>query len=426
MKRWPKVALAVGALTLVGALLWALIAVPLLVRLPGSIDKTTTYQGTLTSTVDLASGQQLATPVNVPMTVTRHVRTVRGQTTRTNEVLAETITTKVGPQSTTEEHRYTIDRKHMRLRGGSNSWSYAPTNLVDRRGSYRLTFPIGTKRNAQYTVWSNELGTTVRANSDPTTTKIRGLKTVSVHGAGTGAVSPAYGQAIRARGIPTTISIAQIKGSLAILGFNPDQLVSDVTAAAGSAAGAAVQAGLNQRLPVQFSFVVRNTLSNVEPQTGEIVRTHVDQAIAASIDAHALATLKESLAPLATIPSVKQTMDILDVVAGAAAQPVISWTFDSTPASVQAAVQDARTHLRQLRIVRNGVPAGLVGLGVAFGLLGLFGLVRGRAARRDATADVVSADVRESAVTGEIDLRATPAPESTNAATEASGAKTVT
>jgi len=202
-------------------------------------------------------------------------------------------------------------------------------------------------------------------------TKVRGLSAVPLQATGDLPVSAAYRAGLAARGLPGTLTLDQIKGQLAVLGFNPEALVTAVTSADGAQAGASVRAGLSQPLPLAYSIRIDKGESAVEPDTGAVLETHAATTISTRIDPDALHAARDALTPLAGIPLVKRTMDVLDLVAVAPAQPVFTTRIDSTPASVAAAVKDARHYRTVLRVVRIWVPIGLVAIAALFASLGL-------------------------------------------------------
>ena len=90
-RRFPKASVAVAVGFVAIALLWSAVAVPVLVKYPTDLDVTPRYEGTFTLFVDPTTAAPLATPLQVPLEIERHIRSLGAESGSSRVVVEETI-----------------------------------------------------------------------------------------------------------------------------------------------------------------------------------------------------------------------------------------------------------------------------------------------------------------------------------------------
>jgi hypothetical protein len=78
------------------ALVWWTVAVPALVKYPTDLDVRPRYEGVFTLFVDPETAAPLATPVEVPLEIERHIRAVGDESGASPVVVEETISQRAG------------------------------------------------------------------------------------------------------------------------------------------------------------------------------------------------------------------------------------------------------------------------------------------------------------------------------------------
>ena len=224
MHRLPKVLIGCGAVLALATAAWRPLVVPQVVKLPGSIDRTYQYQGTFATHVDPATGATLATPVTVPLSIERHITTVPDSTTAHVTLLHETVTISMAGKTTTQESVYALNRRTMQNVADPRAWTYTPTNVTDRSGTYYLTLPMGLNSSGeQLKMWKPEAGASYGiASATPGTAVVGGTSVVNLSGtipAGL-AAAPYEVAALKAQGFPTQLSAAQVATTLAAAGID--------------------------------------------------------------------------------------------------------------------------------------------------------------------------------------------------------------
>jgi hypothetical protein len=160
-RRFPRVVLPIGAGFAALALLWTAFAVPALVKYPTDLDVVPRYEGTFTLFVDPTTAAPLAAPVEVPLQIERHIRSLGAQSGASRVVVEETITQRAGDfVDATQTNVYVMDRRTLQNVADDRAYAFDPSNVVDRAGAYRLNLPLHTSSDTPYPIYKNEIGTT--------------------------------------------------------------------------------------------------------------------------------------------------------------------------------------------------------------------------------------------------------------------------
>ena len=139
----------IGAALIISALLVELVAVPILTRLPASLDVTLHYTGTSSrlNTQAVQSGDSAHVFLtDVPTTIDRHIKAV--STTAHTAVVTDDTNLNVAGNPSTESHTYALDRKSLRTVPAPGG-----TAVDSSTGCLAVAFPLKPKANDSYTVY---------------------------------------------------------------------------------------------------------------------------------------------------------------------------------------------------------------------------------------------------------------------------------
>jgi hypothetical protein len=139
----------IGAALIISALLVELVAVPILTRLPGSLDVTLHYTGTssrLNAQAVHSGDSAHLFLTDVPTTIDRHIKAV--STTAHTAVVTDDTNLSVAGNTSSESHTYALDRKSLRTVPAPSSTAAEPST-----GCLAVAFPLKPKPNNSYTVY---------------------------------------------------------------------------------------------------------------------------------------------------------------------------------------------------------------------------------------------------------------------------------
>jgi len=139
----------IGAALIISALLTELVAVPILTRLPGSLDVTLHYAGTSSrlNAQAVQSGDSAHLFLqDAPTAIDRHIKAV--STTAHTAVVTDDTNLSVAGTTSSESHTYALDRKSLRA-------VPAPSGAAaeSSTGCLAVAFPLKPKANNSYTVY---------------------------------------------------------------------------------------------------------------------------------------------------------------------------------------------------------------------------------------------------------------------------------
>jgi len=359
------------------AVLWRPVAVPVLVRFPTDLDQATRYEGTFTLYVDQATGAPLGSPVRLPLEIERRIRTVPEESGARTVVVQELVRFRVAGTDQREIHQYVMDRRSMQNRDDPRSYSYAPANVVDRAGTYRVNLPLGIDRDGSYPIWENEPGAAFSMAGDPERARVErhGLSLVEMAEVfGDVPVAHRYRQELRRQGFPLTLDFVALTARLTAGGVD----VEAGLAALPETDRATVTDARSQRLPLRF-FRYNDGHALVEPRTGAIVDLLVsDEGISASVDLTALDGLRAALADRANVRAAAELAAALDDIEAELPTRVYHLHYGQTPGSVAEIAALTRSELRKLDWAEHHVPRLLGGLGLVLLAGGVLAMARRR------------------------------------------------
>jgi Porin PorA len=398
-RRFPRVALAAAGGLVTAALLWWAFGVPALVKYPTDLNANPRYEGTFTLHVDPTTAAPLATPLEQPLTIDRHIRAVGNESGADTVVVKETIAQKAGDLvDTTQTNVYVMDRRTLKNVADDRAYAFDPENVVDRAGAYRLNLPFDASRHETYPIYKNEIGATyeLRPNTADPTTNEEGLKLANfVTAVDEAPLSAAYLTELRKTvPLPETMTLDQLKPQLEQYGLNVDALLTALTPSL-TAADLATLGELAAK-PIPLRYVVSfDGRAAVEQTTGAEVDVGVAERIGARPDPSALPKLQALLGRYPDVPAAVGALQALDKMAAAPAPLLFEYRYDQTPQSVADIADEVTSMRQQILLAKVYLPYGLLGAALLSLVVGFVVYRRRRPGPERA---------------GEIDLRTRPAP----------------
>ncbi len=367
-RRTFKLALGGGALFIVAALVWWLVAVPALVRYPTDVDVTPRYEGTLSLYVNPATGAQLAEPHALPLTIERHIAADAGESGASRVVVNESITQKAGSLLSAEvDSTYVMDRRTMKNVVDGRAWAFDPQNPVDRSGAYRLQLPMGTEQDQKYRIYNNDTGVPYElvGNADNPTSRVEGLTLYNFKATGENVpLDPAYLAGLRkAVPLPAEVTFEQLKPQLAAAGIEFDKTLAGVVAVMSAEDRAALLQAMAQPLKLEYATSFDGNIA-VEPRTGTEVRVNLAQTITSRPVIANFDQLQALLTKYIAEPAIQAAVPALTSLAAAPAVPLFKFDYAQTPASVADIAGEAKDMRSQIALAQQWVPFSLLAVGI--------------------------------------------------------------
>lgn len=405
-KRSIGLLLVIGSLLVVGAVVWRLVAVPALVTFPTDAVATLRYEGTMTLFVDPATAAPLPSPIQLPLTIERHIEAIGGESDDSTVLVEETIVEKAGTLvDTTERNAYVMDRRTMLNVADDRAYDFDPANVVDRSGTYRLNLPFGVTTDATYPMYKNETAAMFEMRGDQTrpTGEEAGLLVNNYVASGTEVpLSDAYLTELSTSvPLPRSLTLEEMKPQLIQNGVDVDALLAALGPVLTPADLAALSSIATESIPLRYVVSFAGTAA-IEPTTGAQVHVTSNETIGARPDLTTLPELLEILSHYPDLPQAVAADEALRELPTAPATKLIELRYDQTPASVADAAATISSQRTRVMAVTWYVPGALLGLGLLALLAGGILLRRGR------DTDVI--DLREAARSSGPDERARSAP----------------
>jgi hypothetical protein len=366
-RRFPMVVLPIAAAFAGMALLWSGLAVPQLVKYPTDLDVTPRYQGKFTLLVDPTTAAPLATPVQVPLDIERHIRSLGDESGSSRVVVEETITQRAGDLvNTTQTNVYVMDRRTMQNVADDRAYAFDPSNLVDRAGSYRLNLPFDTSSTSTYPIYKNEIGTTYTMRADTTrpTTDAADLHLRNFTGSGTEVpLDQAYlADLNKVVSLPGSMTLEQLKPQLKAAGLDVDAVLAAVAPVISPDDLAVLGEVATKAIPLQY-FLTFDGSAAVEPTTGAEVVVGATESVGAKPVLADVDALQAAIAHYPDVPEAVAAGEALAALSSAPATKLFEYRYQQTPASVADIADHVKSMRNQIRLVEMYVPAGLLGAG---------------------------------------------------------------
>ena len=382
MRRTTRLGIIIGGVLLAGALIWELVAIPALVKYPNNLDISPHYAGTFTLFVNPSTAAPLATPTVVPLTIDRHIKVIKQQTGAHVVVVQETIDQHAGDLLTaTQTNQYVMDRRTLRNLADPRAYAFTPTNVVDRSGAYRLNLPFNTKRNGQYSIYKNEIGTTYTMTGNTSVASVRenGLRLDRYSATvGTVPLSSAYMSELdKVVPLPRTLTVAQLAPQLQAAGVDLNGTLAALLPVISPSDLATLTSVAAKPISLTYVDSFGGQVS-LEPTTGAEVNVAVDESVGAVPQLADLPTLQAILGRYPNVPQAVAASSGLAALAKAPPLKLFSFSYRQTPASVAEVAKKVKSLRGQIVLAKRTIPAGLVVLGAVALLVAVAGWVRGR------------------------------------------------
>jgi len=382
MRTTSKALVGVGVVLFAAAALWHPVIEPRVVKLPDNVDRTDTYTGTFTTYLDAATGATLATPLETPLTIDRHVVTVPNSTTAEITLLHETATAHMGDRSVVQESVYAVNRRTMQNVADPRAWTFTPDNVIDRTGTYYVTLPMDlASSGVSLHIWKPEAGTSYEiASTSPATGQAGGTGVVNLKGNIPAPLPVASYElsALQAQGLPMELSPEQAAAKLAASGVDTQALAPVLTRYLSADEMAIVTAALASPVPLHY-FVYGNGLLSVEPTTGGMVAlTDIIDGIAVAPDTTSMSASLAVLTKHTDVPEIAALVSTLQTTVAAPPQPVYAMQYTQTPASVSAAGSYASSQADKVTLATTAIPRGLFAMAAVSLLIAGWLILRSR------------------------------------------------
>ena len=358
MPRLAKILLIIAAVPLVLLAGWQRVIEPALVKIPGNVNRTNNYSGTVSVFVDQKSTVNLPTPQVSPMTILRTAKSVPGETGASTTALSEIDHISLLGQNVEQAYVFVLDRSSARNQFDERATAYG--NNVNRHGAYYPNLPFGVDSSRHYAIWNNEAGTPylLEREGGAETATINGVKVLRVAGKlPVTPVAPYYVNELKNLGLPTSLTPDQLQAQFAASGVDATATLAALGQVLSQDEMLTVIGALGNPLPLQYSTAL-DAEARVEPTTGIVVWTHSVKRFFVGPDPAALAPVKKVLDAHSSDPVVKAVDDYLTSLT----QPRAAFTLDYTTnrASADSMASYAKDQRQKLRLAQLYAPAGLL------------------------------------------------------------------
>jgi hypothetical protein len=364
-RRFPRVVLPIGAGFAALALLWTAFAVPALVKYPTDLDVVPRYEGTFTLFVDPTTAAPLAAPVEVPLQIERHIRSLGAQSGASRVVVEETITQRAGDfVDATQTNVYVMDRRTLQNVADDRAYAFDPSNVVDRAGAYRLNLPLHTSSDTPYPIYKNEIGTTyeMRVSTTTPTADVAGLHLHNFTGSAAEVpLDDAYlAELNKVVALPESMTLDQLKPQLKEVGLDVDAVLAAVAPVITTDDLATLAQIAAKPIPLRYVLSFAGTAA-VETTTGAEVDVGAVEWVGAKPVLADVAALQALIAHYPDVPEAVAAGDALAALSSAPAAKLFEYQYQQTPESVADIATEVKEMRDRIRLAEIVVPIGLLG-----------------------------------------------------------------
>jgi hypothetical protein len=358
MPRLAKILLIIAAVPLVLLAGWQRVIEPALVKIPGNVNRTNNYSGTVSVFVDQKSTVNLPTPQVSPMSIVRTAKSVPGETGSSTTALSEIDHISLLGQNADQAYVFVLDRSSARNQFDERATAYG--NNVNRHGAYYPNLPFGVDSSRHYGIWNNEAGAAyvLEREGGAESATINGVKVLRVAGKlPITPVAPYYVNELSKLGLPTSLTPDELQAQFAASGVDATATLAALGQVLSQDEMLTVIGALGNPLPLQYSTAL-DAEARVEPTTGIVVWTHSVKRFFVGPDPAALAPVKKVLDAHSSDPVVSAVNGYLTSLT----QPRAAFTLDYTTnrASADSMASYAKDQREKLRLAQLYAPAGLL------------------------------------------------------------------
>jgi hypothetical protein len=383
--------IAVGVVVGVFAIVWWQVIAPQLVKLPSDIETSMDFEGSLTLYVDSDTGTPLASGAEqvIPLAANRTFAALPDLFTSGTAYFEDTMTLTVGEQTAEPQvAHYAIGRATRKCVESEENWALTEDNQVDRAGDYGPLFPPGLGVGDRLSVYYDDPARAFEVVVAERIEDWNGLGITVLKIDASRPSSPYDPEAaevllVRGRGLPTQISLHQIRS---ILTFNFNRATSlpfgqyvpagaQVPEAVRTAVGQIDQTLADHPLTVSFNQE-SSDFYFIEQATGATVGATFDRTTTMIIDTTVAAEITTLLGQYTSVPvagpQIAAALDSMNEAAAAYSSPITAFTqnMSMTEASQTAMAQEAKQHIGRMDLVRFWIPLGVGMLAALIVLVG--------------------------------------------------------
>jgi hypothetical protein len=375
--RWPIVVGIIGVVLLLGALLWRTVAEPALVKYPTDLEGDAHAEGTIRFFLDPQTRAPLDEPAEADLVIDRHLEVDSDESDGDVAVVDEIDQQEIAGESSELRQRYVIDRSTLENVNDDRAYAYTEDNVTDRSPAYSINLPFDTG-DGPYAVWKNESGESYDFTATDTY-EVDGVELTTYEGSADELpVTDAYIAALAPQGVPTELTLDELRPILAAAGLDLDALLNVLLPQLEQADVAALLEIAGRNVPLVYTLSVE-TQFGVEPRTGAIVDlASISQTVSARPDPEAITPIADILGRYSQVPEAASALETLNGFAEGPPIPVFEISYSQTDDSVSETVAKADDLAGQITLAKQTIPLGLLVAGVVLVLVGVVGFILGR------------------------------------------------
>ena len=375
--RWPLVVGILGIVLLVGALLWRVVAQPALVKYPTDLEGDAHAEGTITFFLDPDTKAPLDPPIEEDLVIDRHLEVDSDESDGDLAVVDEIDQQEIGGQQSELRQRYVIDRTSLENVADDRAFAYEEANVTDRSPAFAINLPFDTG-DGPYEVWKNESGEAYEFTGGDTY-EVDGVELRTYTGSADELpVTDAYVAALAPQGVPTELTLDELRPILLAAGLDLDVLLAALLPQLDPADVGALLEAAGRSVPLDYTLSVE-TEFGVEPRTGAIVDlASITQMVSARPDSAAIAPIADVLGRYPQVAEAVSALDTLNGFAEGEPIPVFEISYAQTDESVSETVAKADDLAGQITLATQTVPLALLVGGLVLVLVGLVGFILAR------------------------------------------------
>ena len=375
--RWPLVVGILGIVLLVGALLWRFVAQPALVKYPTDLEGDAHAEGTITFFLDPDTKAPLDPPIEEDLVIDRHLEVDSDESDGDLAVVDEIDQQEIAGQQSELRQRYVIDRTSLENVADDRAFAYEEANVTDRSPAFAINLPFDAG-DGPYEVWKNESGEAYEFTGGDTY-EVDGVELRTYTGSADELpVTDAYVAALAPQGVPTELTLDELRPILLAAGLDLDVLLAALLPQLDPADVGALLEAAGRSVPLDYTLSVE-TEFGVEPRTGAIVDlASITQMVSARPDSAAIAPIADVLGRYPQVAEAVSALDTLNGFAEGEPIPVFEISYAQTDESVSETVAKADDLAGQITLATQTVPLALLVGGLVLVLVGLVGFILAR------------------------------------------------
>ncbi|MGH9117429.1 MAG: porin PorA family protein [Acidimicrobiales bacterium] len=370
--RWAIVVGIIGIVLLAGAALWRFVAEPALVKYPTDLEGDAHAEGTVTFFLDPATKEPLDPPREVSLVIDRHLEVDGDESDGDVAVVDEIDAQQIDGEPSELRQRYVIDRSTLENVADDRAFAYDEANVTDRSPEYAINLPFDTG-DGPYDIWKNGTGQPYEFNATDTY-EVDGVELQAFEGSADDVPAiDAYVAALEPQGVPTELTLDELRPILAGAGLDLDALLGALLPQLAADDVTALLAIAEEPVPLDY-YVSVETRFGVEPRTGAIVDlSSISQTVGARPDSAAIEPIAAILERYPQVPEAVGAIETLSGFATGPPIPVFASEYAQTEESRSETVETANDLAGQITLAKQTIPIGLLVAGIIAVLIGLIG-----------------------------------------------------